>query len=62
MPSISESRVLIMATDGFEQAELLKPLEKLRAAGAKVMVGAPKGPTIKGWNETDWGDTVPRQS
>ena len=59
MPSIRDARILIMATDGFEQAELTTPLEKLRAAGASVKVAAPKGPTIKGWAETDWGDTVP---
>src|SRR6516165_232178 len=33
MPKISEARILIMATDGFEQAELLVPLKKLREAG-----------------------------
>ena len=33
MPAIEKSRILIMATDGFEQSELEKPLEQLRAKG-----------------------------
>ena len=36
MPSINKSRILIMATHGFEQSELVKPLEQLKAKGAKV--------------------------
>ena len=59
MPSIRDARILIMATDGFEQSELTVPLEKLRAAGAQVQIASPKGPSIRGWAETDWGDTVP---
>ena len=59
MPSIRDARILIMATDGFEQSELAVPLDKLRAAGAQVKVASPKGPNIRGWAETDWGDSVP---
>ncbi|HYP57185.1 MAG TPA: type 1 glutamine amidotransferase domain-containing protein [Beijerinckia sp.] len=59
MPKISEARILIMATDGFEQAELLVPLKKLREAGALVRVAAPKAPEITGWDKNDWGEKVP---
>ncbi len=59
MPSIKQAKILIMATDGFEQSELLVPLAKLRDAGADVKVAAPKAGTIKGWDKTDWGQTVP---
>lgn len=58
MPSIKEAKILIMATDGFEQAELFVPLEKLRAAGADVKIASPKTGEIKGWDKTDWGKTV----
>lgn len=58
MPNISEAKILIMATNGFEQSELMVPLDKLRRMGAKVDVAAPKGPEIKGWKEKDWGDKV----
>lgn len=59
MPKINETRILIVATDGFEQSELQKPLEQLRAKGANVYVAAPKAGTIKGWQDGDWGKPVP---
>jgi protease I len=59
MPDIRKSRILIMATNGFEQSELQVPLEKLRGAGATVEVGAPEAGEIRGWKEKNWGDTVP---
>jgi protease I len=55
-------RVAILATQGFEQVELTKPKTALEDAGAKVDVIAPKAGIksgeIKGWNHTDWGDSV----
>jgi len=54
--------VAIVATEGFEQVELTKPKKALEDAGAHVDVIAPKAGTksgkIKGWNMTDWGDSV----
>jgi protease I len=51
-------RVAVLATDGFEQTELIKPAEALEEAGADVRVVAPKGGAIRGWNHTEWGDRV----
>lgn len=55
-------RVAIVATEGFEQVELFKPKEALESAGAHVDVISPqsgiKSGKIKGWNMTDWGDSV----
>ena len=55
-------RVAIVATQGFEQVELTKPKAALEEAGAKVDVISPKAGIksgkIKGWNMTDWGDSV----
>ncbi|WP_191060115.1 type 1 glutamine amidotransferase domain-containing protein [Geminicoccus harenae] len=59
MPKIDQARILIMATDGFEQSELVVPRDKLRAAGARVEIASPSGQEIRGWDETDWGETVP---
>ena len=59
MPDIKKSQILIIATNGFEQAELELPRDKLREAGAKVDVASPDGDEIRGWNEKDWGHTVP---
>ena len=58
MPAIAESRIIILATDGFEQVELEIPLERLKAAGAKVDVVSVKEGEIMGWNFTDWGRPV----
>jgi len=55
MTDIKSARILIIATDGFEQAELEVPRDKLRAAGAKVDVASPEGKDIRGWDHTDWG-------
>jgi protease I len=53
-------RIAVLATDGFEQAELTEPKRLLEQAGAKVDVIAPgDAKEIKGWDVKDWGDTVP---
>lgn len=59
---LSGKTIAILSTDGFEQSELLEPLEQLRAMGAAVHVIAPddtreKG-KIRGWDHTDWGESV----
>lgn len=58
MRPLEKKRVAILATDGFEQSELLEPLESLRAAGARVDVIAPKAGTLRGWSRGDWGKHV----
>lgn len=50
-------RVAVLATDGFEQAELVQPVEGLRAAGATVEIVAPKSGKIQGYNHHDVADT-----
>lgn len=51
-------KVAILATDGFEQVELTEPRKALEQAGAATHIVAPKSGSIKGWDHTDWGDTV----
>lgn len=58
MPKISEAKILIIATNGFEQSELEVPLEKLRKQGATVHVASLDGQAIKGWQGKDWGHMV----
>jgi protease I len=62
MPKISTAKILILATDGFEQSELEVPRDKLKAAGALVHVAAPKDrkdkKEIRGWKGKDWGTGV----
>ena len=46
-------RVAIVATNGFEEAELVEPKKALEQAGAKVWVLAPKEGSIYGMNHHD---------
>jgi protease I len=50
--------IAIVATDGFEQSELNKPLEALRAAGAEVDIISLKDGEIQGMEHHEKGDTV----
>ncbi|WP_120716138.1 type 1 glutamine amidotransferase domain-containing protein [Tsuneonella amylolytica] len=51
-------RVMIIATDGFEQSELEKPKANLEAAGIETVVVSIDDGEIKGWDEDDWGSPV----
>ncbi|MFN4165531.1 MAG: type 1 glutamine amidotransferase domain-containing protein [Ferrovibrio sp.] len=58
MAKLSGFRILIIATDGFEQSELVVPRDKLREAGATVDVASPTGKPIRGWDRKDWGSEI----
>ena len=51
-------KVAVLATDGFEQAELVKPVEGLRAAGAEVDVVSPRSGKIQGYNHHEKGAMI----
>jgi protease I len=50
--------VAILATDGFEQSELLEPRKALNEAGAATEIVSPKDGRIRGWNHKEWGGEV----
>ena len=56
---LSSKRVAIIATDYFEEAELLEPRKALEDAGVKVEVIAPEGGSIKGLQHVEPGEEVP---
>jgi len=56
--NLQGKRVAILATEGFEQAELLEPRKALDQAGAKTEVVSPKEGKIRGWNMKEWGQEV----
>jgi protease I len=58
MAELSNLRVAVLASDGVEQAELLKPVEALRSAGAVVDILSPDGSPIQGFNHIDKADTI----
>lgn len=52
-------KIAILSANGFEQSELFDPKKALEDAGAETFVVSPEETEVKGWNHTDWGDTVP---
>lgn len=55
---LQDKRVAVLATTGFEQSELLVPVDVLESCGARVDVITPEGDSIRGWDEEDWGQFV----
>nr|WP_294167387.1 type 1 glutamine amidotransferase domain-containing protein [uncultured Sphingomonas sp.] len=55
---MSTPKVLIMASNGFEEAELFVPLERLRASGCEVQVAAPAMAPIRATVLDDPGRTI----
>ena len=58
MPKIAEARILIMATDGFEESELFGPLGILKQRGAEVRLAAPSLTPIQATVRDDPGRTI----
>lgn len=58
MPKISNSRILIVATGGFEQSELFGPREILIDHGADVKLASPGLQPIRGTVHDDPGKTI----
>jgi len=48
MPDIAKSKILIIATNGYEDSELLEPRKRLLAAGADVVLASLDTKEIKG--------------
>lgn len=56
--ALKGKRIAIVATDGFEQSELLEPRKALETEGAQVEVIAPKSGEIQGMEHHDKGKKV----
>ncbi len=60
-PKLKGKRIAILATEGVEQVELVKPRKALEKAGAQTDLISPgshiKGGKIRAWDMTKWGDT-----
>lgn len=55
---LSGKRVAILATDGFEQTELMGPKQAIEEAGATTVVVSPTAGEIKGWKDKQWADSL----
>ncbi|QZH75113.1 MAG: type 1 glutamine amidotransferase [Erythrobacter sp.] len=51
-------RIMILATNGFEQSELEGPKQRLEDAGYETVVVSPEDGQITGWDDKDWGSPV----
>ncbi|HEX3656826.1 MAG TPA: type 1 glutamine amidotransferase domain-containing protein [Pirellulales bacterium] len=58
MADLHPLRVAILASDGFEEAELKEPLAALREAGAQVDVIGPQAGVIQGFRHMEPSDRV----
>ncbi len=58
MPDLSTARILMLATDGFENDELFKPRQALIDAGAKVTLASIKTDPIQGEKAGEKADTI----
>lgn len=62
MNRLSGKKVAAIATNGFEEDELLMPLRALQSEGATVEIVSPEEGTIRGWKNKDWSCTVDVQT
>jgi protease I len=58
MPKIADARILIMATDGFEESELCAPRAMLQDRGAVVRLASPSMTPIQATVRDDPGRTI----
>jgi protease I len=58
MVDLSNTRVLLLATDGFEQSELFEPRQALLDAGAQVTLASLKLDPITGENGGEKGESI----
>jgi protease I len=58
MPAIGDARILIMATDGFEESELFGPREILMGKGGDVRLASPSLTPIQATVHDDPGKTI----
>jgi protease I len=58
MVDLSKARVLMLATDGFEQSELFEPRKALLDAGAEVTLASLKPDPITGEEGGEKGDSI----
>ena len=54
--SLLGKKVAILATDGFEESEMVKPRRALNKAGVETHLISPKGGKLKSWATDDFGE------
>lgn len=59
MADLTGRKIAIVATDYFEESELIEPLQQLREMGAAVEVAAPHDGEIQALQHVEFGEVVP---
>jgi len=55
MGTLSNKKVAVLVTDGFEEVEFTQPIKALKDAGATVVVIALEEGKVKAWAHEKWG-------
>lgn len=55
---LSGTRAAILATDGFEESELMEPMKTLKDFGVEVVIVSLEAGKIKGWSGKNWGKSI----
>lgn len=55
MAKLEGTKIAVLATHGFEESELIKPVDTLKNHGATVKIVSPEK-KIKSWRMKNWGD------
>ena len=58
MSKLSNKKIAILATNGFEESELFEPKKALEDAGAKVDLISPEEGKLKAWNHGEWSKEI----
>jgi protease I len=58
MKSLKGKKIAILATNGFEESELMEPKNILEKSGAEVTVISPEGGKIKAWKDGNWSKEI----
>lgn len=58
MKDLKGRKIAILATNGFEESELIEPRRALEDSGAEVHIISPEKGRIKGWNHDSWSKDI----
>ncbi len=58
MDNIEKKKVAIIATDGFEESELMSPMQALKDSGAHVDIISLQPGKIKAWKNGNWSTEI----
>lgn len=55
---LSNKKIAILATDGFEKSELFEPMNAVKDEGAEVHIISVKEGEIRSWDGDNWGKNI----